>query len=167
MVRSPKPVDKLHAMQLIQMAVVHLSAMRQSEILLKPLNYELPRDVATALHKADWDAGRMEKQRIKIDEQPARLAGERMVTRLMQTYALQLQTSAAYRKSAEASKVLQVPALLTGRTEATPHIAQKTAAAQPLRGLNGSRQSAAQLKGEPKQQINSTDIQNSNGHTPT
>jgi hypothetical protein len=38
-VRSLKPVDKLHATLLIQMAVVHLSAMRQSEILLKPLNY--------------------------------------------------------------------------------------------------------------------------------
>jgi hypothetical protein len=51
-VRSPKRVDKLEAMQLIQMAVVHLSAMRQSEILLKPLNYELPGDVAVALHRA-------------------------------------------------------------------------------------------------------------------
>jgi hypothetical protein len=71
------------------------------------------------------------------------------------------------------AKVQQVPsitvgqALLTGCTEATPHNAQKTAAAQPSRELNGSRQSAAQLNGKPKQQINSADIQNSNGHTPT
>jgi hypothetical protein len=169
-VRSPKPVDKLHAMQLIQMAVVQLSAMRQSEILLKRISYELPADVAVALHRADWNAGRMEKQRIKIDDQSVRQAGERMVTRLMQTYALQLQSSAAYRRSAEASKVQQVPAitvgqaLLTGCTKATPHNAQKT---QPSRELNGSRQSAAQLNEEPKQQIYSTDIQNSNGHTPT
>ena len=130
--------------------------MRQSEILLKPINYELPGDVAVALHKVSWDTGRMEKQRIKIDEQPARLAGERMVTRLMQTYARHLQTSAAYRKSAEASKVQQVPAitggraLLTGCTEATPHNAQKTAAAQSSRGLKrfATIRSAAQWGAE-------------------
>ena len=65
--------------------------------MLKPIHYELPYGVAVALHRAAWDAGRMAPQKIKIDDQPVRLMGERMVTRLMQTYAMLLQASTAYR----------------------------------------------------------------------
>jgi len=167
LVRSPQPVDTFDAMLVVQMAVNQLSIMRQSEILLKPIKYELPCDVAVALHRANWDAGRMEKQRIKIDDQPARQIGERMVTRLMQTYALQLQILANYRRDAEASKLQQVPAitLLSGRTEATKHKAQKTAAARSSQRLNGSRQPAARFNGIPKKQVDSIDVQKSNGRT--
>jgi hypothetical protein len=158
--KDEKPFNKLHAMQVVQMAVVHLAAMTQSQILVKPVRFELPADFQSAIQNAKWDTSRLDKQKIKFDDQPARQVGERIVTRLMQTFALQLQASAAYRKS-EASKVQQVsaitggPALLTGGTEAVPCKAQKAAAAQPSRGLNGSRQSAAPPV------IN---IQKSNGH---
>jgi hypothetical protein len=137
--KDAKPVDTLHANLVFQMALRQLGITRQSEILLKPINYELPSDVAVALHRVDWDAGRMEKQRIKIDEQPVRQAGERMVTRLMQTYAMLLQTSASYRKAAEAVR----------------HKAQK-------RRLNGSRQSAARFTDRSKPP-NSNKIQKTNG----
>jgi hypothetical protein len=56
-------LDKHHAMLLFQMALLQLCITRQVEILLKPLNYELPYDVAVALNRANWDAGRMEPQK--------------------------------------------------------------------------------------------------------
>lgn len=142
--KDAKPVDKLHTMHVVQMAVCHLAGMKQAQILLKPVRFELPADFQLAIHHAKYDTSRLDKQKIKIDDQPARQVGERMVTRLMQTYALQLQTSAAYRRSAEASvKVQQVSAitggqaLLTGGIEAAPYKAQKTAAARSSRGLDG------------------------------
>jgi hypothetical protein len=145
--KDAKPVDTLHANLVFQMALCQLGITRQSEILLKPIHYELPCDVALALHRAAWDTGRMAPQRIKIDDQPVRLMGERMVTRLMQTYAMLLQASTAYRKAVEEAR----------------HKAQKNAPARFSRGLNGSRQSGAQINGSPKQQISSTNLQKSNG----
>ena len=160
--KSPKPVDKDHADLLFQMAVGQLCMTRQAEILLKPINYELPYDVAVALHRAAWDAGRMAPQKINIHDQPVRQMAERMVTRLMQTFAMQLQISAAYRKAAEPSvKGQQVYAsarrqdFQSDGTEAVRHKAQK-------RGLNGSRQSAARFTDRSKPPTNKT-----NGRAPS
>ena len=146
--KDAKPVDTLHANVVFQMAVCQLAIVRQSEFLLKPIRYELDADVAVALHRAAWDTSRMAPQRIKIDDQSVRLMGERMLTRLMQTYAMLLQVSAAYRKAAEADR----------------QRAQKTAPARSSRGLNGSRQCRAHVNGSPKQQISSINVQKSNGH---
>jgi hypothetical protein len=142
--RDEKPVNKTHAMLAVQKAVCHLALMRQSQVLLKPVKFELPADFKLAIHNAQYDARRLDKQKIKIDDQPARQAGERSLTRLMQTFALLVQTSDAYRRSVEASKVQQLSAitvgqaLLTDNTEATSHEAQNTAGAPSSQGLNGS-----------------------------
>jgi hypothetical protein len=172
-VRSSKPVDTLHAMQLVQMAVCQLSIMRQSEILLRPARYELPADVAIALHRADWDAGRMEKQRIKIDEHPVRQMAERMVTRLMQTFDMQLQTSISYRKAVGSLAKPQRVSASTDGAEAqvlsgdgTAAARQKTRKNPPAhcsRGLNGSHHSAAGFTDSSKP-MNSINVQKGNGH---
>jgi hypothetical protein len=141
--KDAKPVDTLHANIVFQLAICQLAITRQAEILLRPIHYELPGDVAVALHRAAWDTRRMAPQKIKIDDQPVRLMGERMLTRLMQTYAMLLQASAAYRKAAEADR----------------HKAQKNSPARSSPGLNGSRQSEAQVNGSQMQQISSINIQ--------
>lgn len=165
-----KPVDKTHAMLAVQKAACHLAVMKQTQVLLKPVKFELPADFRQAIHDAKYDTSRLDKQKIKVDDQPARQAGERSLTRLMQTFALLVQTSDAYRRSVEASKGQQVSAITGGRalltdcTEATSHEAQKTAAARPSQGVNGSPQSAGQLNGTPKQEMNSINVQKNNGH---
>jgi hypothetical protein len=168
--KDAKPVNKLHAMLVVQMAVCNLAVMRQAQILLKPVRFELPADLQLALHHAKWDTSRLDKQKIKIDDLPVRLAGERAVTRLMQTYALQLQTSAAYQKCAETSvKAQHVSAitngqgLLTSSTEPGSYKRQKTAAGPSSRGLNGSQQPAASISGSLKEQMNAIDVQKSRG----
>ena len=161
--KDAKPVDTFHANLVFLMTVCQLAIPRQAAVLLKPINYELPYDVAVALHRAAWDTGRMAPQKIKIDDQPVRLMAERMLTRLMQTFAMLLQTSTAYRKAAEPLvKVQQVSAsarrqdFQSDGTEAVRHKAQK-------RGLNGSRQSAARFTDRSKPPMNSNKIQKING----
>jgi hypothetical protein len=168
--KDSKPVNKLHAMLVVQMAVCNLAIMRQAQILLKPVRFELPADLQSALHHARWDTSRLDKQKIKVDDLPVRLAGERAVTRLMQTYAQQLQTSADYQKCAEASvKVEQVSAitngqgLLTSRTEAGPYKRRKTAVGPSSRGQNGSQHPAASISGSSKEQMNAIDVHKTNG----
>ena len=145
--KDAKPVDALDANVVFQMEIWQLAITRQSEFLLKPIHYELPCDVAVALHRAAWNTGRMTPQKIKIDDQPVRLMAERMVTRLMQTYAMLAQARAAYRKAAETDR----------------HKAQKTSPVRSSRGLNGSRQSRAHVDRSLKQQISSINIQKNNG----
>jgi hypothetical protein len=159
--KSPKPVDKPHAVLLLQMAVGQLCAMRQAQILLKPINYELPYDVAVALHRAAWDTRRMEPQRIKIQDQPVRQMAERMLTRFMQTYALQLQVSVNYRKAAESLERSQA-AILINSSAAPRRKTPQNPAARSFRGLNGSQQSAAGVSDYSKQ-MNSIDLHKSNG----
>jgi hypothetical protein len=160
--KSPKPVDKPHAVLLFQMAVGQLCATRQAQILLKPINYELPCDVAVALHRAAWDTRRMEPQRIKLQDQPVRQMGERMFTRLTQTYALQLQISVAYRKAVESLARPQV-AILSDGSAAARRKKQKVSPARSSRGLNGSQQHAAGFTDNPKQ----LKLPKSNGRAPS
>jgi hypothetical protein len=170
--KSPKPNDKHHAMLLFQMALVQLCITRQGEILLKPINYELPYDVAVALHRANWDAGRMEPQKIKIYDQPVRQMAERMLTRLSHTFALQFQISAGYQKAAELANLQQVTAnthgaqaktLLSDGTDAAPRKRQKDVPGRSSRALDGSQRSAAGFTDGSKE-MNSMDIQKANGH---
>jgi hypothetical protein len=159
--KSPKSGDKEHAVLLFQVAVGQLCGMRQAQILLKPINYELPYDVAVALHRAAWDTRRMEPQRIKIQDQPVRQMAERMLTRFMQTYALQLQVSVSYRKAAESLGRSQAAILIDGSAAARRKTPQDSPA-RSSRGLNGSQQSAAGVSGSSKQ-MSSIDLQKSNG----
>jgi hypothetical protein len=166
-VLKSKPVDKGHAMLFFQMAVVQLCAARQAAILLKPIDYELPYDVAVALHRANWNAGRMEPQKIKLHDQPVRQMAERMVTRFMQTYALQLQTSVAYRNAAKPQHF----SASNGDAQALPFDGQayrdearKSARGRAARRLNGSRPSEVHFGHSPKRQINSIKGQKRNGH---
>jgi len=169
--KDAKPVDMLFANLVFQMAVGQLCLTPQAKILLTPINYELPSDVAVALHRAAWDAGRMKPQKIKIHDQPVRQMAERMVTRLMQTYAMQLQVSVAYRKAVEClAKPQQVSAstddaqaLPSDGTESLRHKAQKKAPRRAARRLNGSRKSAMHFSRSSKQQMNSIKAQKSNG----
>jgi hypothetical protein len=163
--KSPKPVDKDHAMLLFQMALVQLCIPRQAQILLKPINYELPYDVAVALHRANWDAGRMEPQKIKIQNQPVRQTGERTFNQLLHTFALQLQISTNYRKSAVAkpqavftstdgAKALPTHGAEAKKTEKDP--------AERSSRLNGSHRSAAGFT-DRRKQMNSINVQKGNG----
>ena len=164
--KSAKPVDVLHAMLVLQMAVGQLAVMKQSQILVKFIRFELPLDFKWAIHNARYDTSRLDKQKIRIDDQPVRQVGERMVTRLMQTYAMQLQTSAAYRKAAEPSvKAHQVSArqVLREGTEMVRQQAPNNAPTPSLRELNGSRQSAAAFTDCSNHQANSINSQKSNG----
>lgn len=145
--KDAKPVDALHANVVFQMAVGQIAITRQFEILLKPIRPELPSDVAVAMHRAAWDAGRMEPQKIKIADQPVRLMVERMLTRLMQTNARLLQVSTAYKKAFEAAR----------------HEAQKKAPARFSRRLNGSRQCAVRISGSSKEQMNAIQVRKTNG----
>jgi hypothetical protein len=166
-VLKSNPVDKDHAMLLFQMALVQLCITRQAQILLKPINYELPYDVAVALHRANWDAGRMEPQKIKIHDQPVRQIGERMLTRLMHTFALQFRISANYRKTAVAK--LQAVFTSTDDAKALPtdgaeaKKTEKDPAERSSRGLNGSHRSAAGFT-DRRKQMNSINGQKGNGH---
>ena len=150
--RDVEPVDKFHVMLVVLIAVCHLAAMKQAQISLKSVQFELPADFRLAIHNARYDTSRLDKQKIKVDDQPVRQIGERMLTRLMQTFAMLLETSTAYRKAAEPSvKGQQVSAsarrqdFQSDGTEAVHHKAQK-------RGLNGSRQSAARFTDRSKRQ---------------
>jgi hypothetical protein len=146
MLKNAEPIDALDANLVLQMALCQLGITRQSEILLQPIHFELPADVAVALHRSAWDTKRMAPQRIKIDDQPVRLMAERMVTRLMQAYATLLHTRAAYLKA----------------TKEARHKTQNDERAQSSKQLNGSRQSEERVNGNPMQQISSIEIQKSN-----
>jgi hypothetical protein len=167
--KDAKPVDNLHATLLVQMAVCHLAMMKQSQVLLKPVSFELPADFQLAIHHAKYDTSRLDKQKIRIDDLQVRQAGERAFSRLMQTYALQLQISAAYRKSVEVSAkpqqafaITEGQAVLTGGT-VTAHVGQKTAAGRSPGKLNGSRQSAGRVSRSSKERMNAIHVQKSNG----
>ena len=47
--KDAKPIDKFHALLNVQMAVCHLCAMRQTEVLLKSVRFELPADFLLGL----------------------------------------------------------------------------------------------------------------------
>jgi len=151
--KDAKPVDKYHAMLYVQMAVCQLVLMKQAEVLLKPVMFELPADFQVAIHNANYDTTRLDKQKIRVDDLPLRQSGERSVSRLMQTYVLLLQASIAYRKAHEQSVKVQ-PAR------------QKTDKDPPARSsqkLNGSHQSAQGFTDSSKQ-MNSINVQKSNDH---
>jgi hypothetical protein len=99
--KDARPVDKLRAMLYVQITVCQLVLMKQAELLLKPISFELPADFQLAIHNARYDTRRLDKQKIKVDDLPLRQSGERSVSRLVQTYVLQLQASIAYRNAAE------------------------------------------------------------------
>jgi hypothetical protein len=86
LLKDAKPIDKFHALLHVQMAVCHLCAMRQTEVLLKSVRFELPADFQSDLHYAKYDSSRLDKQKIKVDDLPVRQSGERAVRGLMQTY---------------------------------------------------------------------------------
>jgi hypothetical protein len=160
--KDARPVDKLHAMIYVQIAVCQLAVMKQAEVLLKPVRFELPADFQSAIHNARYDTSRLDKQKIKVDDLPVRQSGERAFSRLMQTFVQLVQISIAYRNAAELSmKGRQVWASADGQrflsdtTEAVRHKAQK-------RGLNGSGQSAAGFADRSKSP-NSNKIQKTNG----
>jgi hypothetical protein len=155
------PVDKDHAMLRFQMALVQLCITRQAQILLRPINYELPDDVAVALHQVNWDARRMEPQKIKIQDQPVRQVAERMVTRLMHTFALQFEISASYRKDHEQSvKGQQVYVSTSGQNLLTDGT---KAAGRSSQQQNGYHHSAAGFT-ESSKPTNAVNVQKSNGH---
>ncbi|MFY9838288.1 MAG: hypothetical protein WAK55_17820, partial [Xanthobacteraceae bacterium] len=77
--KDANPVDKLHALLHVQMAVCHLCAMKQTELLLKPVRFELPVDFQLAIHRAKYDTRRLDKQKIRVDDLPLRQSGERAV----------------------------------------------------------------------------------------
>jgi hypothetical protein len=162
------PVDKDHAMLKFQMALVQLCTTRQAQILLKPINYELPNDVALALLRADCDAGRMERQKIKIQDQPVRQMGERMLTRLMHTFALQFKLSASYRKAAAAKlqaifvSTDDAKAVRSDGPDAARRKTQKDPPARSSQQQNGSHHSAAGFTDSSKQ-TNSINAQKGNG----
>ena len=161
--KDARPVDKFHTLLYVQMAVCQLCVMRQTEVLLKPVTFDLPADFQLAMHYAKSDTSRLDKQKIKVDDLSVRQSGERSVSRLMQTYVLLLQTSIAYRNAAEPSvKRQQVYASAGGQDfpsdgiEAVRHKSEK-------RGLNGSRQSTVRFTDTSKPPMNSNSIQKTNG----
>jgi hypothetical protein len=161
--KDARPVDKFHALIYVQMAVCQLAVMRQAEVLLTPVKFELPSEFQSAIHSAKYDTSRLDKQKIKVAELPVRQSGERAFSRLMQTYVLLLQTSIAYRNAAELSVKGQQVYASAGRqdfpsdsTEPVHHKAQK-------RGLNGSRHPAAGFTNRSKLPMTSNKIQKTNG----
>src|SRR5262249_41038229 len=59
-VKDARPVDKFHAMLYVQMAVCQLILMKQAEVLLKPVVFELPADFQLAIHNARYDVSRLD-----------------------------------------------------------------------------------------------------------
>jgi hypothetical protein len=164
--KDARPVDKLHTLLHVQMAICHLCAMKQTEVLLQPVRFELPADFQLAMHNAKYDTRRLDKRKIRVDDLPLRQSGERSVRGLMQTFVLQLQTSVAYRKDHEQSVKVQpvyVSAsgqkLLTDGTKAARRKTQKDPATRSSPKQNGSDHSAAGT--DSSKQVN---IQKSNGH---
>jgi hypothetical protein len=147
----------------VQMAVCQLVLMKQAEVLLKPVRFELPADFQLAIHNAKYDASRLNKQKIKVDDLPVRQSGERSVSRLMQTYVLLLQASISYRSAVEGQQIyasaVRHKFLSDGDRSAERHKAQKHAPARPSLGLNG----AARFTHTSKAPLNSNKIQKTNG----
>jgi hypothetical protein len=143
MLKDARPVDKFQAMVYVGMAIVQLAAMKQAEVLLKPVRFDLPADFQLAIHNARYDTRWLDKQKIKVDDLPVRQSGERAFSRLMQSYVLLLQASIDYRNAVEASR----------------HKARK-------QGPNGSRQSAPRFTNGPRSP-NLNRVKKTNGHTPT
>jgi hypothetical protein len=168
--KDARPIDKFHALLHVQMAVCHLCAMRQTEVLLKSVRFELPADFELDLHYAKDDSSRLDKQKIRVDDLPVRQSGERAVRGLMQTFVQQFQTSVAYRSAMEPSvKGQSVCAsaggqdLLSDGTKAARQKTQKEPSSLSSEKLNGSHQSAASLTDSSKQ-MNSTTVHKGNGH---
>lgn len=61
--KDSRPVDKLHALLSVQMAVVHLCTMKQAQVLLKPIRFELPPEFRTAMRNAMMDLTRLDPQK--------------------------------------------------------------------------------------------------------
>jgi hypothetical protein len=163
--KDAKPIDKLHAMLAMKMAICHLCVMKQAQVLLKPIRFELPANLRIALSNARWDPARLDPQKIKVDDQAARQAGERGLTRLMQTDAMLLEAFVGYRKAKEPiSASTTEMALLSDGTPTARVKAYKNGAPKSSRKLNGSRQSAAHFSDRSKQQMNSITFRKSDGH---
>src|SRR5262249_38582251 len=77
--KDAKPIDKFHALLYVHMAVCHLCVMRQTEVLLKSVRFELPADFQLAIQYAQCDTSRPDKQKIMVDDLPVRQSGERAV----------------------------------------------------------------------------------------
>ena len=164
--KDARPIDKFHALLHVQMAVCHLCAMKQTEVLLKSVRFDLPADFQLDLHYAKYDASRLDKQKIRVDDLPVRQSGERAVRGLMQTYIQQFQTSVAYRSAMEPSAKGQPVHATTGGqnllgdgTKALRQKTQEEPAALSSQQLNGSHRSGACSK-----QMNSITVQTGNGH---
>lgn len=99
-----KPVDKVHAMLAVNVAVSQLALMRVAESLLRPVRFELPPELILACHHARYDLARLDKQKIKIDDQPAREWGARMYNKLSLTLHMHLQAFLRYRTTVQPSK---------------------------------------------------------------
>jgi hypothetical protein len=165
--KDAKPVDKPHAMLAVKMAICHLCAMKQAQVLLKPVRFELPADLRIALSNAGWDPARLDPQKIKVEDQTVRQGGERAFSRLMQTDATLLEAFVDYRKAKEpiSASTTEIALLSDGAPTARVK-AYKNGAPKSSRKLNGSRQSAAHFSGRSKQQMNSITCRKSNGRAP-
>jgi hypothetical protein len=166
--KDAKPVDRSHAMLAVQMVVCHLCTMKQAEVLLKPVRFDLPADFRIAVRNAMMDPARLDPQKIKVDDQPVRQAGQRAVTRLMQTYVMLLEAFVGYQKakqqiSASAAEI----GLLRDGTPAAREKAHKNGTPKSSRGLNGSGPASAHLSSRSKRQMNSITLRKSNGHAPS
>jgi hypothetical protein len=168
--KDARPIDKFHALLNVQMAVCYLCAMRQTEVLLKSVRFELPADFQSDLHFAKYDASRLDKQKIRVDDLPVRQSGTRAVRGLMQTYVQQFQTSAAYRRAMDPSVKGQPvytnaggQELLSDGTKTTWQKTQEKPSALALRKLNGSHRSAESFT-DCSKQTNSITARKGNGH---
>jgi hypothetical protein len=173
--KDAKPVDKSHAMLEVQRAFCHLGVMKQAQALLKPVRFEPPADFRVAMRNAMWDLARLDPQKIKVDDQAVRQAGERSVTRLMQTHVMLLEASVGYRKAKQQMIETGTPisastteeALLRDGTPAPRPKGYKNGAPKSSRALNGSQQAAGHLASRSKRQMNSITSRKSNGHAPS
>jgi hypothetical protein len=167
--KDAKPVDKSHAMLAVQMAVCHLCAMKQAEVLLKPVRFDLPADFRIAVRNAMMDPARLDPQKIKIDDQPVRQAGERAFSRLMQMHVVLLEAFVGYRKAKQqiSASTAEMALLSDGGTPAAREKVHKNGAPKSSRGLNGSGPASAHLSSRSKRQMNSITLRKSNGHAPS
>jgi hypothetical protein len=163
LLKDARPVDKFHALIYVQIAVCQLVVMKQAEVLLAPVRFELPADFQSALHNAKYDTRRLDKQKIRVDDLPVRQSGVRAFSNLIQASDRLVKASIAYRNSVQPLvKGQQVSASAGGQdflSDATKAVRHKTR----KRGLNGSQHSAAGFTDNSKQ-MNSINGQKGNGH---
>jgi len=163
LLKDARPFDKFHALIYVQIAVCQLVVMKQAEVLLAPVRFELPADFQSALHNAKYDTRRLDKQKIRVDDLPVRQSGVRAFSNLIQTSDRLRKASIAYRNSVQPLvKGQQVSASAGGQdflSDGTKAVRHKTR----KRGLNGSQHSAAGFTDNSKQ-MNSINGQKGNGH---